>query len=887
MNQRATPAAEFAAELRQLYEAAGSPKHAVLVRQGGAQNPPVRLNVKSLSDWLGGVSVPSRPIAVRFLVEYLQPRAVRHGGYQRRPVDWWLSLHQRAWQERHAGRGGRPRTRNVGKDTAARPRWRIGRVPPRAQSLQARQVEADLYAMLTGGQTSVLTQVLSGLGGVGKTQLAAGLARRWWREGDVDLLLWVSAESREAILTGYAQAAGMVAGAPAEDAPQAAGRLLIWLEETDLRWLVVLDDVADPGDVKGLWPPPNPAGRTLVTTRRRDAVLSTAGRRLVTVGLFTEGEAVAYLRERLGDDDRVLTEATELAADLGLLPLALAQAAAYLLDRGLSCVEYRRRWADHRRRLSDLVPEGGALPDDHRATVEATWSLSIDLADRLHPAGLARPLLELASVLDPNGIPASVLTGPAALVYLTDRRDHEDAAPVDAEQANDALHCLHRLSLANVDAGSTAHTVRVHGLVQRATREQINPDRLPVLVRAAADAVLHAWPEVERDRELGQALRANTASLQQHGRAWLWTPSPHQVLFRAGDSLGESGLVVAAVAYWEGLLRTATEELGSEHPDTLGSRYSLASWRGQAGDAAGAIAALEELHADTVRILSTDRSLVLRIRTDLAWLQGQAGDASRAAAAFEELLAEAVDLLGPNHRSTLAIRHELAHWHALTGDPAGAAVECEQLLSVQLRVLGPDHPATLGTRNDLACWRGRAGDPAGAADACEKLLADEIRVLGPDHPDTLITRTNIGHWHGEAGNCAKAVAICQELVTDMLRILGPDHPTTLNTCSSLVRWQSETADPLSALKDCERLLADMLRILGPAHPHTLNARNNLARCRGKAGDAAGAAEECEQLLVDMMPVLGAGHPHTVSARTNLATWQSQISADKRPPRSPE
>ncbi|GIF08888.1 hypothetical protein [Actinoplanes siamensis] len=77
---------------------------------------------------------------------------------------------------------------------------------------------------------------------------------------------------------------------------------------------------------------------------------------------------------------RLLDDADGLAADLGYLPLALAQAAAYLLDRRLSCAGYRARLADQRRQLADLVPEEGALPDEHQATVAATWALSIDLA---------------------------------------------------------------------------------------------------------------------------------------------------------------------------------------------------------------------------------------------------------------------------------------------------------------------------------------------------------------------------------------------------------------------------------------------------------------------------------------------------------------------------
>ncbi|MET8747753.1 hypothetical protein [Streptomyces sp. NPDC004728] len=70
--------------------------------------------------------------------------------------------------------------------------------------------------------------------------------------------------------------------------------------------------------------------------------------------------------------------------------------------------------ADRIRKLADLLPEPGALPDDQTATVAATWSLSIERADQLRPAGLARPMLQLATMLDPNGVPRTVLTSEPA-----------------------------------------------------------------------------------------------------------------------------------------------------------------------------------------------------------------------------------------------------------------------------------------------------------------------------------------------------------------------------------------------------------------------------------------------------------------------------------------
>src|ERR1700761_188877 len=102
-------------------------------------------------------------------------------------------------------------------------------------------------------------------GGTGKTQLAANLARNWLAETPGGLLIWLNAGSRDALLSGYAQAVATArAGgwplavpadtATADSAELTAGRFLAGLAEAAGPWLVVLDGLADPADAEGLWP---------------------------------------------------------------------------------------------------------------------------------------------------------------------------------------------------------------------------------------------------------------------------------------------------------------------------------------------------------------------------------------------------------------------------------------------------------------------------------------------------------------------------------------------------------------------------------------------------------------------------------------------------------
>ena len=167
----------------------------------------------------------------------------------------------------------------------------------------------------------------------------------------MDLLTWVKASNRNAILTGYALTlAELGAADPGDDLLTGAQRFLAWLSRTERRWLVVLDDLADPADLEGLWPT-GTDGRVVVTARRDDT-LAAPNRRIAPVASFSTREALAYLTARLATDPGQRTEALDLAHDLDSQPLALAHATAALICTGASCRDYRGWYHDRKRRMS-------------------------------------------------------------------------------------------------------------------------------------------------------------------------------------------------------------------------------------------------------------------------------------------------------------------------------------------------------------------------------------------------------------------------------------------------------------------------------------------------------------------------------------------------------
>ncbi|MFG2332846.1 tetratricopeptide repeat protein [Streptomyces sp. NPDC048604] len=798
-----------------------------------------------------------------------------------------------------------------GNPVVSRPHW-IGVVPREADCFEQRGAVQGLQRALGEEETLARTQVITGPGGVGKTQLAAHYARAAWTARSIDLLLWINASSRSSLITGYGRAGVEVASADGRDLEGAAARFLAWAETTDRRWLVVLDDLTNTADLRGLWPPAQSSsrGRVLITTRRRDAALISPFRQRFSLGPFTPSEAHSYFTRALTAHGPVPDpgEVDVLVTELGCLPLALAQARAFLVDMAFTCSQYRERLEDNSQALRDLFPEEGSLPDDQDNSIATTWRLAIERADRLTPSGLARPLLEIASVLDPNGIPLSVLTSPPVLTYLVTRRAETHTGVEDQPTGHDVMHavrCLHRMSLADHGSGQPTETLRIHALVQRATRESLPGVTREAVARACADALLHAWPPATvHDDALATMLRANAEALMDHAEEALWSSGCHELLLRTGTSLGECGMPQLANAYFTRLTTQAEARLGDRrHPEVLFCRHLTAWWRGVAGDLSGAASATSQVVAGLAAALGPDHPDVLAARNSLAYWQGAAGDPRGAATATESLLADLHRVLGPDHQETLTARSTMAWWFGITGEWQKAATQTQELLYDLERVLGPDHPHTLAARASHARWRGTAGAPLAAKTALTELLTDLTRIFGPDHLQSLGTRGAIARWTGVAGDATRAADDFADILADCLRTLGPDHPYTLTTRSGLARWRGVAGDAAGAVEALTVLLADRARVLGTEHPDTLAARAGLAWWRGEAGRPDIAARDLAALVTDLTRVLGVEHPDTAAARRSLLYWQTpaqdrpvmDVSAGKfptgarrpSPPRTPQ
>jgi tetratricopeptide (TPR) repeat protein len=641
----------------------------------------------------------------------------------------------------------------------------------------------------------------------GKTQLAAAFAESLWQTGQLDLLVWIQATSRASVLSGYAAATAAATGRDqAISCESVAAQFLGWLGETSRSWLVVLDDLGDPAELDGLWPAGR-AGRVLVTCAADAAV--PRGMRVLPVGLVNSREALGYLMDRLSANPSQRLGAIDLVSVTDFEPAALAQASAVIANSTMSCHSYREYFIG---RQQQLTGSSGA-PSPASAV---TWTISWELADQLAPGGSVQSVLALAALLDGHGIPATVLTAPAAV------------GNADGGQTRAALTALERVALLTVAPDTEPPTVRISPALQAALRAAMPDSMLNQAALVAADALLQAWPEAEPPGWPSSGLRSCTAALRQASGTRLWAGGCHPVLRRAGDSLDRARLTGPAVDHWSDLVITSDQVLGAVHPDTMLAGQRLAEAllaAGRPGDAATWYQRL--LDTQGVR-LGPDHDDLLEARLRLGHALVAADQPERAITVLERVLADSQQLRGPEHAGTLGARDELAAAYLAAGRYPDAITAYRRALADRERAQGPRHPQTMTTRMGLADCCLAGGLPKDAVSAYKRVVADRERTLGPDHLDTVKAWHSLGAAYQRTGKTVAAEGLYEQARAGFEQLLGPRHPDALRTRAELARVYHK----LGRYGDARALLLNTVnrlqRILPDDDPLILELREILA-----------------------------------------------------------
>ena len=648
-----------------------------------------------------------------------------------------------------------------------------------------------------GGETMAIspleTAAVTGLGGIGKTQLATEFVHRYGQffAGGV---FWLSFANPEVVPAEIAACGGPGAldlrpdygQQPLEE--QVRQVLAAW--QSPLPRLLVFDNCEEP-ELLARWRPAGGGCRVLVTSRRANWEAA-SGVQTLPLNVLPRLESLILLRKHHPDVDDATVDA--IAAELGDLPLALHLAGSYLaryrhtdspanyLAQLRDIVVYRPALLQHR-----SLQGGGVSPTGHFQNISRTIALSYNRLDP-HQAtdALALAMLARAACFAPGElIPSDLLE--LTLQSLQDLRLAKDDAEA-RRRAEKAVARLVELGLLRVEAG---RRLRLHRLlaafVQEAVGEGLAEAReaVEIAVFEEADrlknteypALLLAWQP---------HLRAITEVAQARGDAWgaKWCNLLGMHLWQLGDYAG-------ARPCWERALQIREKILGEEHPDTALSLNNLGHLLHLLGELTEGRPYLERAVAISQKTLGPEHPRAALYLNNLGYLLQDQGDLTGARPYHEQALAIREKVLGEDHPDTAQSLSNLGYLHYAQGDLARTQPYLERALAISQKVLGQEHPGTAFILHNLGELRHAQEDLARAQETFEQALAIRQKVLGEDHPDTALTLSNLGAVHQEQGDLAEARRCYEQALRIYEARLGSQHARTCHARDKLAALKKE------------------------------------------------------------------------------------------------
>lgn len=608
--------------------------------------------------------------------------------------------------------------------------WNVA--PPVLGFLGRDAVLQDLTAMLQDPAPGrVRVAVVNGMPGVGKTQLARAFAdthRSTYRIG-----WWVTAETpleTRASLTELA----IRLGASSTWTPQEILAHLFEALAERSDWLLVLDNASGPVEIEEFLPRHCANLGHIVITSRSPAC-QVLGSRIALEALGMDDAARVLTRATAGEE---VDAARSLAQELGCLPLALGQAAAYTTETGIGIGDYLALFRHERIRLLECGSASAYV-----GSVAAAITLSTGRLAACSP--LAHRALQVCALWAGDVLPIREI--------LTALPSARDAGP-DRVAPLQAMAALRQSGLLTVDTGEH---VRLHRLTRLVVEEGI--EDLPARVTDAVEALQALFPTVPSE----------PASWPRCARL---TPHARTVLDRAGR-LGLVSKSTAALTTRAGryLLCTGLDFATARdlHLSALAQRRTLHQ---------------DQDHPETARAL-------VHLAVDL----NELGQPLQARELHEEALAMRRRLYPEDHPDTAHSLDNLGNVLARLGNHEHARDYHEQGLSMRRRLRAGDHPNIAYSLNNLAADLRALADPHTARDLDEQALAMRRRLDLGDHPDVAHSLSNLAADLVALGDTAQAISL-ETRSLDMRRLLYPaGHPQTAECQTRLARMRLRNVEP--------------------------------------------------------------------------------------------
>jgi len=673
-----------------------------------------------------------------------------------------------------------------------------------------------LAAALAAGDTAVIT----GMGGLGKTQLAAEFAHRYGRffGGGV---FWLSFADPIVVPSEVAACGGAgrldlradFSGLPFDDQM----RLVQAAWQSPVARLLIFDNCEDEA-LFMRWRPTTGGCRMLLTSQR--SRWNTAlGLVCLPLAPLARADSIALLCKRRVSVRSDAADLHAIAAELGDLPLALHLAGSFL-DRYRNMIGPAEYLAQMRGVLvlaHQSLQSSEYSPTGHQQSVVRTFALSYEHLQTNDPIDrLAHDLLLRAACFAPGEpIPRRLLL--ATITRLADE-------PVALAQVEDAL----------------ARLVGDLGLLELGDAGTLRMHRLLVAFVVAVGGDLTARADVEQTM-LAMANRMNTErlpaemlALRGHLQA-VTDAACVRADACAADlcaALGWQLVLLSAFDEAEAYLRlslTIREQLfGDQHPSVADSLNLLGLYHQFRGALVLARTLYERALGIWQRTLGPDHSDTGSVHNNLGYLLFHLEAFDVAQAHLRRALAIYHSIVGIRHPSTARTLNNLGYVLLHMGKRSAARRYLKLALAIRRQVLPNNHLSTAQTLNNLGETLFVQGDYYSAQRYHEQALVMRDAVFGCDHFEAAESLRNLGNVRRALGDHTAARNYLERALAICVASVGEQHIDTAWTFDALGELIFEQADYPTAQGYFERALAVYRALLPLKHRNLVRMRDRLA-----------------------------------------------------------
>ena len=660
------------------------------------------------------------------------------------------------------------------------------------------------------GHATLKKQVLYGMGGMGKTQIA--LEYCYLNMEKYDLVWWLRAEEAVTIASDYVALAlelGLYEQ-NAQEQSEVINAVRKWLKSHD-NWLLVFDNAQNHSSLSDYLPNAL-RGHLLVTSLNQN--WKAFCRESLEIKIWQRDESIEFLQNRTRKHDQA--GANDLAYALGDLPLALEQAGAYIESTGVTMSEYLQLFKTHQAELL----ANAAVPIEHENSFVITFELSIEAAKNIEPLSLV--MVNLCALVAADAIPQTFIRS------CGEKLQQEDNTLQDTIAFNRATQALRQYSLIQIDGDNFS----IHRLVQNVAQKRMSSEAKEQY-RIAAMKVLNL--QFPKDGFNDPTCWQVCTELAPHVETIVYavtddTSEWEELSLLLNDFAGYQGGRASYDAA-EPLLRRALgireKHLGPDHLDVATSLNNLSSLLQKKGKYAEAKSILERSVAIYEKDLGSNHPWLATGLNNLAILLKELGNYAAAEPLLRRALAIREKALDPVHPQIAQSLNSLAMLLFSQGNYTAGEPLLRRALAIFEKAYDPDHPDIAQSLNNLATLLFSQGNYAEAKSLLGRSLAIKEKHFGSNHPSVATGLNNLALLLKELGNYTDAEPLLRRALAIREEALNPDHPDiaqSLNNLASLLFSQGNYAEAKSLLS---RSLAIYEKELGSNHPNTLASLKNL------------------------------------------------------------